>query len=252
MKAQISKSYLEDMKSIHANKPIALIRRALIIGAQDKNIGGVIADKFIEQTIFVRTPQIDEVDVLSLQKNFVDMSSESDILVLANGFTELNWFENLNHEVIQKTFDINVIGSLKAANLFVNATLEKPYKKYIVFIGSMAYKAVLNGSAAYCASKAALAQATRCLAWELAPKGFNVFCLHPSNTEGTPMSEKTVQELMKYRNLSREQAESYWGDNLPRAKWLQPEDIAEVAHFCVSGKADYMSGSNIELTGGQR
>lgn len=248
-KDQISNSYMERQKFIHGKKPLADNRHALIIGADPGNIGDAIMKRLLIDGISCIAPHILDFDV---REPPAELNKPYDVLVLANGYTNLNWFEDNPHHDIQHTFDVNVVGSLKTANLFVNETIDRPYKKYIVFIGSMAYRSVLNGSAAYCASKAALAMATKCLAWELAPKSFNVFCVHPSNTEGTPMTEKTIQGLMKYRNLSRETAEAYWGAILPRDKWLQPDDIAETVSYLVSGKADYQSGANIELTGGQR
>lgn len=247
-KDQISRSYIERQKALFGKKPLAAYRSALIIGVSPDNIGEAIRDRFIKEEIVCNCPSILDYDVCDPPP----ISKGYDILILANGFTKLNWFEDNSWQDIKQTFDVNVIGSLKSAHQFINRTMLAPYKKYIVFIGSMAYRNVLNGSAAYCASKAALAMATRCLAWELAPKGFNVFCVHPSNVEGTPMTEKTIQGLMEYRNLTREAAEAYWGAVLPKDKWLQKEEIAEVVSYLVSGKADYQSGSNVELAGGQR
>jgi NAD(P)-dependent dehydrogenase (short-subunit alcohol dehydrogenase family) len=248
-KDHVSNSYIERQKAIHGKKPLAERRSALIIGADPGNIGDAIKLRLLGDGIGINCPHVLDFDVRSPPEKFVN---SYDILILANGYTKLNWFEDNTHENIQHTFDVNVIGSLKTANQFVKNTIDKPYKKYIVFIGSMAYRNVLNGSAAYCASKAALAMATKCLAWELAPKGYNVFCVHPSNTEGTPMTERTITGLMRYRNLDRERAEAYWGAVLPKDKWLQPDDIAETVSFLVSGKADYQSGANVELAGGQR
>lgn len=251
MKDQVSKSYIERQKAIHAKKPLAKQRCALIVGADPGNIGNAIANKFMEEGIGCKTPHILDFDVRDPPPPDSNRF-KSDILILANGFTRLNWFEDNSLEDIQHTFDVNVVGSLKTANQFIKATIDEPHKKYIVFIGSMAYRNVLNGSAAYCAAKAALAHSNKCLGWELASKGFNTFCVHPSNVENTPMSEKTIQGLMRYRNLDRERAEAYWGAVLPKDKWLQKEDIAETVHWLVSGKADYLSGSNIDMAGGQR
>jgi len=171
---------------------------------------------------------------------------------LANGYTHLDWIENQpDKEIIESVF-VNLSVSMLAAKHFVQNTINNPWPKYIVFIGSMAYRSVLNGSAPYCAAKAGLAHFARCIAYELAPKNYNVFCIHPSNTEGTPMTEKTIVDLQRYRNLTRDEAEQYWGHGLPRLNWLQSTDIAELVAFLVSGKADYLSGGNIDLTGGQR
>jgi 2,3-dihydro-2,3-dihydroxybenzoate dehydrogenase len=253
MKEEISNSYIDQKKKEHAAKPLADTRSALIIGAMNgPNIGSNIADRFERDGIIISVPDQHDLNVEYLTYKSMERYKDCDILICANGFTELDWFEDNSLSSIDETFAVNVVGSLQAANLFVNETIEKPYKKYIVFIGSMAYKNVLNASVAYCASKAALAHATKCLGWELAPKGFNVFCVHPSNTEHTPMAEKTIQGIMRYRNMGRSEAEAYWGAVLPKDKWLQADDISEVVSFLVSGKADYMSGGNIDLAGGQR
>jgi NAD(P)-dependent dehydrogenase (short-subunit alcohol dehydrogenase family) len=135
---------------------------------------------------------------------------------------------------------------------FVKATLDRPWRKRIIMIGSMAHKAVLNGSVAYCASKAAVAHMARCLAWELAPKGFDVFVIHPSNTLETPMSHETIEGLMRYRGLQREDAEAYWNDTMIRSTSLTKDHIVETIRYLLSEKAEYLAGAQIDLAGGQR
>jgi hypothetical protein len=66
------------------------------------------------------------------------------------------------------------------------------------------------------------------------------------------MTEHTIEGLMNYRGLTREQAEAYWSDSLPRANWLSAKNIGELVEFLISGKADYLSGANLEMAGGQR
>jgi len=247
-KDQVSSSYIETTKTHHANKPLATKRRAIVVGADfdetkfRTNIGAAIA----KAIPFSLTSQLD------VNSPYDEFGKGADVLILANGYTSLNWFEDQEDHEIEKMFNVNVVGSLKTARRFVTNTINASYKKYIVFIGSMAYCNVLNGSLPYCAAKAALAHAAKCMAWELAPKGYNVFCVHPSNTEGTPMTEQTIIDLMRYRGLTREEAENYWGAVLPKAQWLQPEEIADTVSFLISGKADYLSGSNIHMAGGQR
>ena len=148
--------------------------------------------------------------------------------------------------------ETNLTATMLLVRDFVRFTLLLPYRKHIVLIGSMAGTHVLNASAAYCASKAGLAMYVRAAAWELAPKGYDVFGVNPSNTEGTPMTAKTIDGLARYRGLSREEATAYWGACLPKAAWLQPADIAGVVAFLLSGAGSYLSGANLDLAGGQR
>jgi NAD(P)-dependent dehydrogenase (short-subunit alcohol dehydrogenase family) len=249
-KFSLSNNYIEQQKSEHPSINKKTNRKAIIVGSNFKeNIGAFIADKFSKNGIIVESFNKDALDMSS---GNLPIDEDSDILVLANGYTYLEWIENLDDEQITTMINDTFLASVRAANQFVKKTINNPYKKYIIFIGSMAYKNVLNGSSVYCASKAAISHFSKCIAWELAPKGYNVVTINPSNTEGTPMTEKTIKGLMRYRDLSREDAEKYWGAVLPKHKWLQPEEISDICSFFIRGKADYMSGSQIDLAGGQR
>jgi len=135
---------------------------------------------------------------------------------------------------------------------FVRKTIDSKNKKQIFFIGSMAYKAVLNASAPYCAAKAGLAHFANCIAWELAPKNYDVYTLHPSNTEDTPMTKHTIESVARYRGISMEDAEKYWGSVLPKDRWLQKEDIANLVNYLINDESGYLSGCNLEMKGGQR
>jgi NADP-dependent 3-hydroxy acid dehydrogenase YdfG len=246
----LSNDYISQEKLKHPAKLKESGRRAIIIGSNGKNNIGFHIEKIFYQN---------GIKVISFNKTTNDMSikklpvnSQDDILVLANGYTCLEWIENLNDIEIERMINDTFLASVRSVNQFVQATINSSNKKYIIFIGSMAYKNVLNGSSVYCASKSAIAHFSKCIAWELAPKGYNVITLHPSNTEDTPMTEETIKGLMRFRNLSREEAENYWGTTLPKHNWLQPEEIAHICNFFVSGKSDYMSGTQIDLAGGQR
>jgi meso-butanediol dehydrogenase/(S,S)-butanediol dehydrogenase/diacetyl reductase len=175
-----------------------------------------------------------------------------DALIACHGVMDLNWFESASGKKVRQIFDVNLTGNYMLAQEFVRATIDSEHRKKIIFMGSMAYTKVLNASAAYCASKAGLAMLTRCLAWELAPKGYDVYCVHPSNVEDAPMSEETIQGLMRYRDLSLEQAVAYWRDSVIRDHQLTKEEISFTVSMLLRGEAGYMSGSNIELAGGAR
>jgi NAD(P)-dependent dehydrogenase (short-subunit alcohol dehydrogenase family) len=252
-KASISKNYLETQKQFHLDGSyLSEYRRALVIGVDPSNIGASVVARL----------EADGFDVMSHNKSSMDLNDRDrvedvhweayDTVVFCNGHTRLDWFEDIPDKEIVQVLNDSLLASIRGAQTFVRRTIGDMRRKHIVFIGSMAYRSVLNGSAVYCAAKAGLAHFARCLAWELAPKGYDVFCVHPSNTEGTPMTEETIAGLMRYRNLNREDAESYWGAILPKKNWLQPTDIAELISFLVSGKAEYLSGANLDLAGGQR
>jgi 2,3-dihydro-2,3-dihydroxybenzoate dehydrogenase len=164
----------------------------------------------------------------------------------------MDWFEDAPMDAVENVFAVNLTGSYRAAQAFVRDTIGSPYRKKIIFIGSMAYKSVLNGSAAYCASKAGLSMLVKCMAWELAPKGYDVYIIHPSNVDGAPMARDTIDGLMRYRGISKEEAEAYWGDSYLRGRSLTIEEIAETVRFLLRGRSEFLSGTDIDLGGGQR
>jgi|SRR6185436_3027085 len=247
-KEAISINYLQETKTKYLSDN-EYPYEAFVVGSDKQNNIGANIAKLLRKKLWTVTEfEKQNWSPFALAEHGNHLST----IVLANGYTHLDWIENQpDKEIIESVF-VNLSVSMLAAKHFVQNTINNPWPKYIVFIGSMAYRSVLNGSAPYCAAKAGLAHFARCIAYELAPKNYNVFCIHPSNTEGTPMTEKTIVDLQRYRNLTRDEAEQYWGHGLPRLNWLQSTDIAELVAFLVSGKADYLSGGNIDLTGGQR
>jgi NAD(P)-dependent dehydrogenase (short-subunit alcohol dehydrogenase family) len=250
VKSDVSQNYLDMIRKHHRNKDPRYPSRVLITGDSK---GGSIGAK-ITQLLCAASHDVEsfEGDVRGYNVFSNHNMSDKDTLILCHGVTHLDWFENAPMDKVQEIFDVNVVGTYRMAQDFVRQTLLTDYRKRIIIIGSMAHKAVLNGSAAYCASKAALAHLVRCLAWELAPKGYDVFIIHPSNTEGTPMTEETITGLMRYRRMSRESAEAYWNDSPIRDRILSTHEIAELVKFLVEGPSSYLSGAQLELAGGQR
>lgn len=174
-------------------------------------------------------------------------------LVMCHGTNAMGWFEETNIESARLVMDVNLFGSYRMAVEFVRATIDLPYRKKIVMMGSMAYTKVLNASAAYCASKAGLSMLARCMAFELAPKGYDVFIVHPSNVDGTPMAADTIEGIARYRGVTTEEAEEYWADSYLRGRSLTTDEIASLVLDLIE-RPDrvFLAGTDIELNGGAR
>ena len=256
-KGAIHGQYMEAMKAKHANKPLRVHHNAVVVGANKDNIGEAIVRRFNGSDLFDNTwaPDISMLDVKwdVDARDYFTRGSDVDVLVLSHGYTALDWIENMNPREIEEIVSVNLTGTILAVQAFVQATLDKPFRKRIIVIGSMAYRAVLNASAAYCAAKAGVAHFVRCMGWELTPKGFDIFAVHPSNTENTPMTEKTIRELARFRQLDIEDARAYWASTNLMPRWLSAGDIAEVCHWLATTEAAaWLSGQQIDLPGGVR
>lgn len=254
-KEEISGNYMEEQLEIHGKKELRdkSKRFAIVTGVGRNNIGYAIAGRLANEMIVTR---IEERNYdLSNQDHVLHMlkqNNAADTLVLCHGYTHLDWLENQRVTEIQKMIAVNLTSHINLVTGFVREQIDKNHKKTIVIIGSMAANAVLNGSSAYCAAKAGLQHFVKCAAWELAPKGFDVFLINPSNVEDSPMSDQTIRDLMRYRGLNHSDAVDYWSAGNPRSQFLSKDEIAEVAHHLAMGQFPYLSGTPINLTGGQR
>lgn len=255
LKEEVSNGYLMQWRLRTAGWSRPNDRKVLILGGREENIGGAIA-KWLslcgDDVTMMDKDELDLTDGAKVNRFFYDHTPVHDTLIINAGETHLDWFGDQPWPKIRKVVENTLVGPMLAANAWVEESLHAPFIKYLVFIGSMAYKNVLNGSAPYCAAKAGIAHLVECLGYELTPKGYRVFGVHPSNTQDGPMTEATIEGLMRYRNLTREEAETYWNTGLLMPRNLHRVDIAETVGWLTSGKADFMSGTNIELKGGQR
>ncbi|MGI8923122.1 MAG: SDR family NAD(P)-dependent oxidoreductase [Fimbriimonadales bacterium] len=93
------------------------------------------------------------------------------------------------------------------------------------------------GAAHYAASKAALANLTRSLAIELAPKKIGVFGIAPG----------WVETAMIREGMEARKAEIIAG--IPLGRVAAPEDCAAAAAFLMSDDASYLSGQIIDVNG---
>jgi NAD(P)-dependent dehydrogenase (short-subunit alcohol dehydrogenase family) len=118
---------------------------------------------------------------------------------------------------------------------------DKKIKKQasVVFIASAAATMPSAGNAVYSASKAALVAYAKCLAQELAPRQIRVNCISPTMVwTDLALVGATVEQL--------DEAQKQY----PLKRYGKPEDIANLAIYLLSDASAWMTGSNIEITGG--
>jgi pteridine reductase len=107
----------------------------------------------------------------------------------------------------------------------------------------------MRNSIAYCSSKAALVQAVRCAARELAPH-VRVNAVSPAIIEHTPMTTNIDAAVQLQRGWSEEEALEYERKLIPMGRRATKEEVAQVVLQTLAGP-QFMTGSNIEITGGK-
>lgn len=251
MKDTVHQEYLKDLAAKRSLPELAWSKRnVLVVGSnKDNNIGAYIA-----RDVSLMNAKVTEGDRYDFRQEtlaFEQKAKEATDLVICCATVNMDWIENMAETMTEQVIWDSLICPINYTSTFAEVTMDKPFRKHIVYVGSMAHRQVLNGSSAYCASKAGLAHFVRCAAWELTPKGFTIGIVHPGNVQGTPMTQDTIEGIAEYRNLSLEDAEKYWASSRLTDTWLHPNDVAtEVMALLVS--TPHMSGASIEMGGGMR
>jgi NAD(P)-dependent dehydrogenase (short-subunit alcohol dehydrogenase family) len=98
---------------------------------------------------------------------------------------------------------------------------------------------------AYCVSKAAVDQLTRCAALELASKGVRVNAVNPGVVV-TNLHRRSGMDEDKYAAFLEHSRGTH-----PMGRPGAPEEVAELIAFLVSGRSGWITGDTIAIDGGR-
>ena len=188
-----------------------------------------------------------EADCKKVVEAAVETFGGLDILVNSAGIIATGSIEDTAFSAWRKMMDINLDAVFRLMQLAV-PHLEKR-KGNIVNVSSVNGLRAFSGVLAYCVSKAAVEQLTRCAALELAPKGIRVNAVNPGVTV-TNLHRRSGMDEVKYRAfLEHSQTTHPLGRALNRVG--TPEDVAELIVFLSSEKAGWITGASHAVDGGR-
>jgi NAD(P)-dependent dehydrogenase (short-subunit alcohol dehydrogenase family) len=101
------------------------------------------------------------------------------------------------------------------------------------------------GVLAYCVSKAAVDQLTRCAALEMAPHGVRVNAVNPGVTV-TNLHRRSGMDEAQYAAFLERSKTTH-----PLGRPGRPEDVASLILFLASDRASWMTGETIPVDGGR-
>jgi NAD(P)-dependent dehydrogenase (short-subunit alcohol dehydrogenase family) len=163
-----------------------------------------------------------------------DEAGDVDILVNNAGFPWFGPSEELPVDTLDQLFAANV----QAPYLLVSVVGPKMVARGDGVIINIASRAGTRGrpdSAAYGATKAALASLARSWAAEYGPAGVRVNAISPGPV---------------YTNAAERELFDVWGKTTPLGRAGEPQEIAEVIGFLASPRSGYITGTNIAVDGG--
>lgn len=173
----------------------------------------------------------------------IEHFGQIDVLINSAGIIFNGSIENTTLDEWDKMMDINLRSVFYLMNKCV-PFLEKTQGN-IVNVSSVAGTRAFPNVLAYCVSKAALDQLTRCSALELAPKNIRVNAVNPGvivtnlHKRGG-MKDKDYEEFLEKSKSTH-----------PLGRVGKPEEVAELIYFLASDKASWITGATYEIDGGR-
>lgn len=150
----------------------------------------------------------------------------------------------ISDEEWRDALDLNFLAAVRLDALLAPGMRERR-SGAIVHISSAAVPTVAPPFLHYTTAKAALENYSRGLALELAPFGVRVNSVSPGRT-ATPGGEATRE---RWALISEGPGQDTTAPPLGRDG--QPDDIANAVVFLVSGRASWLTGSNLVVDGGE-
>jgi len=166
-----------------------------------------------------------------------------DVLVNSAGILVAGGVESTDLESWDRTMEINL------RSVFDLTRRAAPHlclrRGNIINISSVAGPRPYPGLIAYCVSKAAVDQLTRCIALDLAPKGVRANAINP----GVVVTDLHRAGGMPEADYARFLEKSVTTHPLGRVG--SPQDVAELALFLASGRAGWITGGTFSVDGGR-
>jgi len=172
-----------------------------------------------------------------------------DILVNNAGMQHVSPVEDFPPEKWDAIIGLNLTAAFHTVRHAVPTMKEKGWGRIINTASAHSLTASPFKSA-YNASKHAIAGFTKTIALELAQTGVTANCISPGYV-WTPLIEGQIPDTMAARGLSREEViNDVLLAKQPTKKFVQPEEVGELAVFLCGDAASNVTGANWSIDGG--
>ncbi len=176
-------------------------------------------------------------------RKILDTWGRLDILVNAAGIIATGTLENTSLSSWDTMMGINLRSVFHLMQLAL-PHLEKT-KGTIVNVSSVTGVRAFPGVLAYCVSKAAVDQLTRCAALELAPKGVRVNAVNPGVIR-TQLHRRGGMDEKAYTAFAEHSRTTH-----PLGRIGEPEEVAELITFLATERSAWITGETISIDGGR-
>ena len=156
---------------------------------------------------------------------------------------------DITAEDYQRTFDINVAGTLFTLQAVAKHMIDRGQGGKIINMASQAGRRGESLVAVYCATKAAVISLTQSAGLNLIAHRINVNAIAPGVVDGDHW-DGVDAFFAKYEGKPKGQKKREVGDAVPYGRMGQPEDLTAMAVFLASEGADYVVAQTYNVDGG--
>ncbi len=163
-------------------------------------------------------------------------------------------FWNLEPADWDRVLRVNILGPVHAAHAF-SPPMIAARRGTFLFFTSIAGQIGSQTDPPYSAAKAAVINFAQCAAKDLAPYNVRVNTISPGMIQ-TPLNRSVWQAWYNQQPEDKRKSYEEWAGEkarrvAPLGRWQTPEDIAAVAVFLASRRAENITGQTINVDGGQ-
>lgn len=189
---------------------------------------------------FAHADASDRQSLNELLNSVVEQSGHVDILINGAGINSPSPFVEITDEEALKILDINLVGVMRACQVFGNYFLSRDVQASIINLGSISGLNPLSRVFTYSASKAAVHNLTRNIAREWADRDIRVNTLvpgfFPAEQNRKVLDESRVAEILRHT---------------PASRFGMPSELVGATLLLASNQAGgFITGTEIIVDGG--
>jgi NAD(P)-dependent dehydrogenase (short-subunit alcohol dehydrogenase family) len=166
-----------------------------------------------------------------------------DVLVNAAGHISSGTIEDTSEEAWDEMMNVNVRAAFRLMKAAMPGLIER--RGNIVNVSSVTGLRSFPGVLAYCVSKAAVDQLTRCAALEVAAKGVRINAVNPG---------VVITEIHRRGGMNEDAYTAFLEHSKsthPLGRVGRPEEIAALVTFLASDEAAWITGATYSIDGGR-
>ena len=218
------------------------MKTVVLIGGS-KGIGNAIANSLLDThgiiNISRSSPEFTHQNLTHYSCNILtdDLPDldKVDTLIYCPGSINLKPISRLSLDDFREDFEINVLGAVKAIQKYL-PKLKSGQQPSVLLFSTVAAKLGMPYHASIATAKSGVEGLVKSLAAELAPT-IRINAIAPTVTD-TELAAKLLRNEKMIENIK---------ERHPLKKFLNPEEVAEMAGFLISDKASSLTGQIFEM-----